>query len=96
MSVASDIDLFTELELDMSQGHQCETIWFAVGDDGFTVPETETPCTNPAIVRVKIHFDCGNFDVRWKCEYCLQNMLSKGKWGCIPCNRVEPFELEIL
>lgn len=96
MSVAPDIDLFTELERDLSSGHQCETLWFDVDDDGNVEHDSERPCMNPAVVRVKITFACGNFDIRWKCDYCLHSMMSNGKWGCIPCDKVESFQLEIL
>lgn len=95
MSVDVGLDILEELELDMSSGHQCETIWFNV-DNGVVDHDSEKPCQNPAIVQVRINFFCGNYDIRWKCQYCLDTMRSQGKWGCIPCDRVEPFTLEIL
>jgi hypothetical protein len=81
-------------ELFPSHGMQCETIWVEVLDGQFL--DGGEPCENPASCRVKISFDCGNVDVRWKCDYCLNTMLTQETWGCIVCARTEPFTLEII
>ncbi len=75
-------------------GIQCETIWIEVlnGD----ILDGGVPCENPASCRVKINFECGQVDIRWKCDKCLNTMLKQDTWGCITCSRTEPFELEVI
>jgi hypothetical protein len=87
VSTATDVKFLEGIELDKVP--PCETRWCkALGDQIIALGDK---CANPAVARVKIKYDCGKIDIRWKCGECLAAMQSNGRWGCVECGMLEGF-----
>jgi hypothetical protein len=87
VSTATDVKFLEGIELDKVP--PCETIWCqALGDQIIMLGDM---CSNPAAARVKIKFECGKIEIRWKCEECLEAMQGQARWGCVKCGMLERF-----